>query len=998
MFASHVLLVDDLETNQLFAEHALRKINPAGKVTCVSSGEAAIKLLQSEEGSFSMVFLDVEMPGMDGVATACAIREFNQLISIVALTAHDDSATLNRCLAVGMDGLVSKPFREASLAKMMSLHDGKQSGFSLRLSARSAYGRPCLSGFYADQNRPALDKYLKKLEDAFFKPKALHRACFLADMSVDEASDPMEVRAMMDLGASKLRHASAGASFSCFVTEGGGVAVVGPDTVSPFVFCAGKREGHTAVLPVRVTNVAAGTHHVVAWSASTKHLFSWGENGADRPLLGRDTASTTTPGAVTIEGNVLEAACGDNHTLVITDVGLYGFGLNSYGQLGQMGLVVSVPRSIFVGNNVVSLVACGSNHSLLVTSKAEVFCWGANLGGQCGQPCSGSSALAVVLRPIKVDGLPEVVRVDGGASHSIALSRTGKVFSWGTRGNGELGRRIAASATHEPGMLDSLACIFIVHISANGHRSAAVDWKGSVFVWGCLQGEQGTQHAKIPRLLSHPTSGVVDRVYCGLTHCLFMMVPTQPARARSKSAILSMGVMEKDSDASDSSLDPSDTHCRVRSLSSSSTPELDMTSLSPLRSLPQPRRRTSVVVLESPRGAAAPIVSDHDRTLVTPSASEDVIAHFSVTDPRLELPVVMDAYRAFAESFLGENVLTFVAHASAGSRIVLVKRLPHTQPGMYSAIVFNHYGIFKTKIDQAAVLGSDFQEAGSPRDLDIKLLTWLINNWTSSFDRQLAGYAPEFCIDPRPQNTSWRLVALTRSRLMASLLVLESRLGLQKRFAVGLICNVDAETEEDALANAKNRQWDEDFHKFCSVIADKVTNKATWPHYAANMLAIEGVASFWYTSWRGFEIVFYNASAMSADQQRQHLGNCKCLLFFTKNRPMPVSFRGKVNSAAVVVQWIDGAHAAEHAAASKTTPVPLGGWRVALSQRAQLWNLKPVALSPAIISSKHKLRDTVLANLVNSQAAVTRSVKGYRRLFAAEVDAIAKDYAGQTSL
>jgi CheY-like chemotaxis protein len=110
---NQVLVCDDTETNLMFAEHILNKVNPGGGVTCVSSGQAAIDLLQKEE--FCLVFMDIEMPQMNGIETTEKIREFNQTVPIIALTGHDDSQILAKCMAAGMIDVAHKPFKEAQL-------------------------------------------------------------------------------------------------------------------------------------------------------------------------------------------------------------------------------------------------------------------------------------------------------------------------------------------------------------------------------------------------------------------------------------------------------------------------------------------------------------------------------------------------------------------------------------------------------------------------------------------------------------------------------------------------------------------------------------------------------------------------------------------------------------------------------------------------------------------------------------------------------------------
>jgi PAS domain S-box-containing protein len=114
---NHILVVDDTDANLMFAEHILNRVNPGGQVTCVTSALKAIALLEKNSPDyFTLIFMDVEMPDMDGITAASKIRISNPNVLIVALTGHDDPGILAQCKAAGMVGIVNKPFREGQIA------------------------------------------------------------------------------------------------------------------------------------------------------------------------------------------------------------------------------------------------------------------------------------------------------------------------------------------------------------------------------------------------------------------------------------------------------------------------------------------------------------------------------------------------------------------------------------------------------------------------------------------------------------------------------------------------------------------------------------------------------------------------------------------------------------------------------------------------------------------------------------------------------------------
>jgi CheY-like chemotaxis protein/HPt (histidine-containing phosphotransfer) domain-containing protein len=113
-----ILIVDDHDINR---ELAAVLLAPMGhEVVLASDGEQAVQLVERE--AFDLVFMDIQMPGMDGFAATRAIRatDVGRSIPIVALTAHAMRQQIEECLQAGMDGHVAKPFTAATLRDAIS--------------------------------------------------------------------------------------------------------------------------------------------------------------------------------------------------------------------------------------------------------------------------------------------------------------------------------------------------------------------------------------------------------------------------------------------------------------------------------------------------------------------------------------------------------------------------------------------------------------------------------------------------------------------------------------------------------------------------------------------------------------------------------------------------------------------------------------------------------------------------------------------------------------
>ncbi|WP_261319179.1 response regulator [Microbulbifer agarilyticus] len=108
-----VLVVDDYEPNRKLMSELLRAQHIEALIA--GSGEEALQQWQSQH--FDMIFMDIQMPGLDGIATTQRIREreSGRRTPIIALTAHVGTEEKSRLLSAGLDDYLSKPVSETQL-------------------------------------------------------------------------------------------------------------------------------------------------------------------------------------------------------------------------------------------------------------------------------------------------------------------------------------------------------------------------------------------------------------------------------------------------------------------------------------------------------------------------------------------------------------------------------------------------------------------------------------------------------------------------------------------------------------------------------------------------------------------------------------------------------------------------------------------------------------------------------------------------------------------
>ncbi len=113
MAGVRILVVDDNAENRALAQATLE--DDGFEVVLANDGAAGIAKFETTHPA--CILLDVQMPGVDGIAACEVIRALpgGQAVAIVFVTAQRDISTFDRALAAGGDDFLSKPFRPAEL-------------------------------------------------------------------------------------------------------------------------------------------------------------------------------------------------------------------------------------------------------------------------------------------------------------------------------------------------------------------------------------------------------------------------------------------------------------------------------------------------------------------------------------------------------------------------------------------------------------------------------------------------------------------------------------------------------------------------------------------------------------------------------------------------------------------------------------------------------------------------------------------------------------------
>jgi alpha-tubulin suppressor-like RCC1 family protein len=197
----------------------------------------------------------------------------------------------------------------------------------------------------------------------------------------------------------------------------------------------------------RIVQVSVGKEHAMALTDGGR-VFAWGKNDFGQLGTG-DEENRALPVLTELpyEVYVAQLAAGGNYTLGLTKRGeLWSWGrfqasnfprlftdtwCNGYEMRGEMGLK----------GMKLTQVRAGDQHMGVLTKEGKLYTWGYNDFGQLGFGLHGEGRVGQQ-KPTQVQGLlagEEVVDFACGGGHTAAVTKTSRVFGWGSNTNGQLG-------------------------------------------------------------------------------------------------------------------------------------------------------------------------------------------------------------------------------------------------------------------------------------------------------------------------------------------------------------------------------------------------------------------------------------------------------------------------------------------------------------------------------------------------------------------------------
>ena len=248
--------------------------------------------------------------------------------------------------------------------------------------------------------------------------------------NVDKNTPVLVNNSTTALPAKSVKYVALGGSHSAAITKDGSLYIWGWNNYGQLG--DGTTTGRYTPIKImdNVASVSLGNSHSAAITKDGS-LYMWGYNGNGR-LGDGTTTDRYTP--VKIMDNVASANLGDDHSAAITkDGSLYMWGKNDCGQLGDgtTDNKTNKTRPHRVASNVQS-VELGDVHTTVISKDGGLYTWGYNYYGQLGNGTTTKSS-----NPIKI--MNDVVSCAGGYNHTVALKKDGTVYTWGRNNCGQLG-------------------------------------------------------------------------------------------------------------------------------------------------------------------------------------------------------------------------------------------------------------------------------------------------------------------------------------------------------------------------------------------------------------------------------------------------------------------------------------------------------------------------------------------------------------------------------
>ncbi|KAJ6227803.1 regulator of chromosome condensation protein [Anaeramoeba flamelloides] len=273
-----------------------------------------------------------------------------------------------------------------------------------------------------------------------------------------------------------------------------------------------------ALMNKKIRQIACGAYHTLALTIEGE-VYSWGR-GQDGQLGHGNLVQSLTPRKIEALSNtgIIKIAAGESHSAAIAysgEVYTWGGGLSNF--LGhKQHKKRPIPHMIPKFNNKGAIaIECGSQHTVLLCSNGQVYSW-----GQCSDGQLGHGDTKFVKYPQVIEKLRDenVYQISCGQHHTAVVTIDGRLFTFGLNDCGQLGHTEPTSV-NKPLQVTSLSTFHCVSVSCGFSHTLVLTKDGYVFSFGSDgNGQLGRTRKKQPRVpkpIPKLEQTMIRQVVCG---------------------------------------------------------------------------------------------------------------------------------------------------------------------------------------------------------------------------------------------------------------------------------------------------------------------------------------------------------------------------------------------------------------------------------------------------------------------------------------------------
>ncbi len=187
---------------------------------------------------------------------------------------------------------------------------------------------------------------------------------------------------------------------------------------------------------------------------------------------------------------------------------VYCWGYNEFGVLGNGkndGVIYKPELNEYLSNKQITDICCGKYYTLVLDNSGEIYSWGSNQSIQIGYENSGENECQII--PVKMNGFngEKVVMISRGGWHSMTITESGRVFSWGYNYMGQLGHNNTEFST-KPSIISLSNEIPFKKISCGNTHSILLSSDGNIHWFG----RNDIDRQIIPKILTINTNKFIN--------------------------------------------------------------------------------------------------------------------------------------------------------------------------------------------------------------------------------------------------------------------------------------------------------------------------------------------------------------------------------------------------------------------------------------------------------------------------------------------------------